>query len=244
MFSTYIAAFLVCVGLIYGQHEDGSDMKSRDQYEQVSDYVKNYLGECDPKDGEMRVAHQTCLSNWRNLLKTGKVADLVKQCPTFCDYVEDGCVWKIACRRCENLAMLCSKSVPMCEAYIASNRPKTDAERCPQFELCFPADGHMEAIRTACETIYIGWRAQYDQGKSFSELEDPCDLFCRNVKEDCSWRISCKKCTLLMKLTRTARTEAFTHQFEIKMNQENGQRCAHYKNSRTFPYWWVTGNWF
>jgi hypothetical protein len=208
------------------------------------------IGDCTTTDRKLIVAHTVCLKNWFELHGAGAtVAKLATQCPNFCDPItktkgDGSCVWDIACVRCDQLVSLCVQpfATATCERYIGKNIKKSDHNRCPQFDLCYPKKGVMQQIQNKCLSVYALWEKEYKAGKSETEITYPCDSICAKMDVDCAWKILCKKCTLLMSLSHTGRRAMFSKQFKFIMGKKNEERCAQYKGN-IMPPWWVTGNW-
>jgi len=210
------------------------------------------IGDCTTTDRHLIVAHQVCLKNWFELHGAGAtVAKLSTQCPNFCDPItstkgDGSCVWDIACVRCEQLVSLCNQThaTATCERYIAKNIKKSDHNRCPQFDLCYPKGGVMKQIQDKCLDVYGRWEEELKEGgKNETTITYPCDSICAKMDEDCAWKILCKKCTLLMSLSHTGRRDMFVAQLDyIMTHHTNEERCQQYRGS-IMPPWWVTGNW-
>jgi len=210
------------------------------------------IGTCNTPDRMLIGAHQTCLRNWYELTMGGaSVAKLATQCPNFCDPItnttgDGSCVWNIACIRCDQLVKLCTSNkftVAVCERYIAKNAKKSDFNRCPQFNLCYPAKGVMKDIQNQCLSVYAEWENQYKVLKyDINHITYPCDEICAKMDIDCAWQILCKKCQLLMSLSHTGRKKMYRTQFKYVMERKNEERCQQYTGD-VMPAWWVTGNW-
>jgi hypothetical protein len=210
------------------------------------------IGDCNTPDRKLIQAHQTCLRNWYDLTMGGaSVAKLATQCPNFCDPItsttgDGSCVWDIACVRCDQLVHLCTNSTiatAVCERYIRKNAKKSDYNRCPQFNLCYPAKGVMKEIQNTCLSVYAEWDNQYNVLKyDVDHITYPCDEICSKMDIDCAWQILCKKCTLLMSLSHTGRKKMWQDQMTVVMTKKNEERCQQYTGD-VMPAWWVTGNW-
>lgn len=214
--------------------------------------LHNVAGDtCSPPDSQLQEVHDTCRSNWQTVFDNDNSLEVFNSlCPNLCSHsgnddgsVEsEGCVWDIACGRCQGILSVCDTEIPAlkayCQSYIDENEGYPDLERCPQYELCQPSETDMAAVRGKCEEVYTTWQAEYeDEGKSPSELSNPCDTFCEQSDEDCSYRIVCRKCKILMGFLKD--TDEIISTLEDKFSSED--RCSHYAGD-TMPYWWVSGN--